>query len=251
MKRKAKSGGRLIVGTSGWSYADWRGRFYPAEVARKKWLAWYAEQFAVTEINGSFYRTPSVEAVRCWKEQTPPGFAFAWKASKFITHWKRLGPSSRSSLDLLESRLSILGNKCGPVLFQLPARFTADLARLEDFIGMLPRRRRCAFEFRHCSWYEEPYLDLLARKKIALCISDHHDAPSPWVATARHVYVRGHGPTGRYKGSYPGRTLAKWAEHIGGWRGEGRDVYVFFDNDQKSAAPRDATRLRAILQDGN
>jgi uncharacterized protein YecE (DUF72 family) len=236
-------GGRVFVGTSGWSYKDWRGRFYPQKLATTKWLGWYVEKFETTELNGPFYRTPSVEAVQRWREQSPPGFVFAWKASRFITHWKRLRPSVRSSLELLETRLSILGSHCGPVLFQLPANFAIDETRLRGFVDMLNRRRRYAFEFRHESWYCETVYRLLRRNRMALCISDHHDAPSPWQVTAPFVYIRAHGPGGRYKGHYPDTTLADWARHIDLWRRRGRDTYVYFDNDQKSAAPRDAFRL--------
>jgi uncharacterized protein YecE (DUF72 family) len=231
------------VGTSGWSYDDWRSRFYPIDVPRKDWLRWYGGVFCTAEVNGSFYRTPSLEAVRGWREQTPKGFLFSWKASKFITHWKRILPTARNSLDLMETRLEALGPKCGPVLFQLPPRFTADLPRLTDFLGMLRKRRHYAFEFRDKSWYSDKVFDLLCKKRIALCLSDHHDAPAPWIATARHVYVRGHGPTGRYKGSYSEATLDRWAQHIAGWQEERRPIYVYFDNDQKSAAPKDARRL--------
>jgi uncharacterized protein YecE (DUF72 family) len=216
-------------------------------VTRKNWLRWYAGNFSAAEINGSFYRTPSLEAVRAWREQTPEGFIFAWKASKFITHWKRLLPTAQNSLDLLETRLAALGPKCGPVLFQLPARFKADTSRLKDFLGMLRKRRRYAFEYRDKSWYSDEVFELLYRYNIALCLSDHHDAPSPWIATARHVYVRGHGPTGRYKGSYSDATLGKWAQQLSDWKAQGRMVHVYFDNDQKSAAPKDAKRLLARL----
>jgi uncharacterized protein YecE (DUF72 family) len=233
----------LYIGTSGWSYKDWRGRFYPSDVAQKNWLRWYAGEFHSAEINGSFYRTPSLKAVNAWHEQTPSDFLFSWKASKFITHWKRLLPTAQNSLDLMETRLERLGPKCGPVLFQLPARFKSDPARLSDFLAMLGKRRRYAFEFRDKSWYSDKIFELLRKHKVSLCLSDHHDAPSPWVATARHVYVRGHGPTGRYKGSYSAVALRRWAQHIADWRNEGRAVYVYFDNDQKSAAPKDAKRL--------
>src|SRR3954469_13390738 len=124
----------VFIGTSGWTYDGWRGPFYPSDVPKKNWLAHYGGQFPTTEVNGSFYRTPSLEAVRAWREQTPKGFLFAWKASKFITHWKRILPTARNSLDLMETRLEALGPKCGPVLFQLPPRFTADLPRLTDFL---------------------------------------------------------------------------------------------------------------------
>ena len=129
-----KKRGKAYVGTSGWTYSDWRGRFYPEQVPRRQWLEYYTSQFASAEINGSFYRTPSLEAVRAWREQTPAGFRFSWKASKFITHWKRLGPTAASSLELLETRLAVLGRKCGPVLFQLPPMLARDDALLADFM---------------------------------------------------------------------------------------------------------------------
>jgi uncharacterized protein YecE (DUF72 family) len=185
------------IGTSGWTYDGWRGEFFPDAVPKRNWLTWYGTQFCTTEINGSFYRTPSEDAVRGWRRQTPSHFQFAWKASKFITHWKRLGPTSQNSIDLMESRLRLLGPKLGPVLFQLPARFQANRERLAAFLRMLSRRRRYAFEFRHDSWYDESILTLLRDHDISLCLSDHHDAPAPWIVTASHVYVRGHGPTGR------------------------------------------------------
>jgi uncharacterized protein YecE (DUF72 family) len=185
--------------------------------------------------------------VRSWREQTPHDFVFAWKASRFITHWKQLGKNSRNSLTLMESRLKILEPKIGPILFQLPSRLTADRDKLRSFIQMLERKRRYAFEFRHPSWFERPVLELLCDHDIALCFSDHRNAPTPWEMTASFVYVRGHGPGGSYKGRYPERTMRRWAKSILQWNRRSRDVYVYFDNDQKAAAPADATRLMKIL----
>ena len=237
----------IRIGTSGWTYDDWRGRFYPREISKRQWLAWYATKFTCTELNGSFYRTPSIEAVQAWHDGTPPDFLFAWKASKFITHWKRLSDKSDNSIELMASRLAVLGRKCGPVLFQLPSQFMADRERLGQFISLLPSTYDYAFEFRHESWYEAPIIELLRQNDIALCLSDHHQAPAPWIVTARHVYVRGHGPTGKYKGRYSTTTLSAWARKIRSWREVGKTVYVFFDNDQKSAAPSDAARLSALI----
>jgi uncharacterized protein YecE (DUF72 family) len=235
------------IGTSGWTYDGWRGPFYPRDVAKKRWLDWYATRFATTEINGSFYRTPSLATVRGWRNKTPDSFLFAWKASKYITHWKRLGESSPSSLKLMSTRFRALGSKLGSVLFQLPANFEADAGRLEAFFAMLPNGHRYVFEFRHESWYSAKILGLLREHDAALCLSDHHQAPAPWKLTARHVYVRGHGPGGRYKGRYSEKTLNSWADHIQRWRRSGREVFVYFDNDQKSAAPKDAQRLLSLL----
>jgi uncharacterized protein YecE (DUF72 family) len=238
----------ILVGTSGWHYASWKGPFFPKDLKLKDQLAYYATQFRTTELNGVFYRTPTPEAVKGWRAQTPPDFVFAWKASKFITHWKRLSERCDNSLELLEDRLSLLGPKVGPILFQLPPKFEMDDERLASFLKMLNAKRRYAFEFRHPSWYTPRILRLLSDANIALCISDHAHAPSPWKRTADFVYVRGHGPGGRYKGHYSAAALASWGRKITQWRRRGYDVYVYFDNDQKSAAPLDAKRLLDILK---
>ena len=238
---------RIYIGTSGWSYQSWRGPFFPKEVKAKDHLRFYASHFNSTELNGVFYRTPTEEAVRGWREQTPADFLFTWKASKFITHWKRLTPKCKNSLELLESRLKLLGPKAGPVLFQLPPQFKANRERLASFLKMLSRCRPYAFEFRDKSWYEDDILDLLREHDVSLCLSDHRDAPSPWKVTARHVYLRGHGPGGAYKDHYPDKTLRAWARDIEKWKRQRRTVFVYFDNDQKSAAPKDALRLKEML----
>jgi uncharacterized protein YecE (DUF72 family) len=237
----------ILIGTSGWHYASWKGPFYPRTLKLKDRLAFYATQFGTAELNGVFYRTPSPEAVLAWRAQTPAGFTFAWKASKFITHWKRLSDRSENSLDLLEQRLSLLGDKAGPILFQLPPQFAVNYDRLASFIRLLRSGRRYAFEFRHPSWYVPRVLRLLSDENLALCLSDHADAPSPWTRTADFVYIRGHGPGGRYKGRYSHATLQAWGEKISRWRRRGCDVLVYFDNDQKSAAPLDARRLIDLL----
>lgn len=238
---------KVLIGTSGWHYDSWRGPFFPKGLLLKDQLQYYASQFATTELNGVFYRTPTPAAVKSWRQQTGDDFVFAWKASKFITHWKRLSENSVNSLELLEDRMSRLGDKAGPILFQLPPHFHAHADRLKDFCKLLQAKRRYSFEFRHPSWYTPEIFRLLARQNISLCISDHHDAPSPWKRTADFVYVRGHGPGGRYKGHYSPDTLFRWATRIRSWKKQRCDVYVYFDNDQKSAAPADALRLRQLL----
>jgi uncharacterized protein YecE (DUF72 family) len=238
---------RVLIGTSGWHYESWRGPFFPKGLPVKKQLEHYAHQFDTAELNGVFYRTPSLEAVKGWRDQTGNDFVFAWKASKFITHWKRLSENTANSLALIEERLGLLGGKAGPVLFQLPPNFKADAERLASFFKLLPKRRRYSFEFRHPSWYRSDILRLLSRKNIALCLSDHHDAPAPWKRTADFVYIRAHGPGGRYKGHYRPQTLSQWEVRIRSWKRQGCDVFVYFDNDQKSAAPADALELKRLL----
>jgi uncharacterized protein YecE (DUF72 family) len=239
--------GRILIGTSGWSYKSWRGPFYPAKLPARRHLEFYAERFPTAELNGVFYRTPKEDTVREWAKTTPENFVFAWKASKFITHWKRLNPTARNSLDLMETRLRLLGKKAGPVLFQLPPQMAKNRERLAAFLRMLNRKRRYAFEFRHPSWYESDILDLLRDNNIALCISDHRDAPAPWVVTADMSYIRGHGPHGDYAGRYARRRLDKWAAWIKAQRRAGATVFVYFDNDQASAAPLDAESLSSKI----
>ena len=144
---------RVLIGTSGWHYDSWRGPFYPDGLPVKMQLQYYASQFDSAELNGVFYRTPTPQAVKNWRDQTGKNFTFTWKASKFITHWKRLSANSANSLELLDDRLSYLGSKAGSVLFQLPPHFQADADRLSAFLRMLPPKRRYSFEFRHASWH--------------------------------------------------------------------------------------------------
>lgn len=239
--------GAIRIGTSGWHYSSWRGPFFPACLMAKHRLRYYSTQFDSVELNGVFYRTPTRKTLQAWASQTPKDFVFAWKASQFITHWKRLGSGSRKSLALMETRLRLLKRKAGPVLFQLPPSMKIDCGRLDAFFRLLRKRRRYAVEFRHPSWYCREVFALLRAHDVALCISDHHDAPSPWIVTARHVYVRCHGPGGRYSGHYAKRELKMIADRIRRWRRRGHDVYVYFDNDQKSAAPADAAGLRELI----
>lgn len=238
--------GKLRVGTSGWHYSDWWGPFYPRDLPKKNALTFYSSRFDAAELNAPFYRTPTPAAVRNWASSTTPDFRFSWKASRFITHWRRLLVDDHS-LELLDDRLSLLGHKLGPVLFQLHPRMKVDRERLAAFVARLPRSRRYTFEFRHESWYDATIFDLLRENDAALCISDHASAPAPREVTASWVYIRNHGPTGRYHGSYSDDMLAEWARSIAKWRRQEREVWCFFDNDVKSAAPADAERLLALV----
>lgn len=234
--------GTVRIGTSGWNYKAWRGPFYPEEAPMARWLEAYAEEFGTVEINGSFYRLPTEKTVAAWHDRTPKNFVFAWKASRFITHNKKLKDCAES-VALVYGRMAPLKEKFGPVLFQLPPQLRRNDERLDDFLKLLPRGRRAVAEFRHSGWYDDDVFDLLRRHDVALCLSDHAAAPAPPVVTASFVYLRPHGPGGRYAGRYDERWMRQTARDIVRWRGEGRDVYCFFDNDQKSAAPLDARRL--------
>lgn len=234
----------LRIGCSGWVYKDWKGPFYPPEVKDRARLEYYASRFDTAEINASFYRLPSEAMVEGWAERSPPGFLFAWKVSRFITHNKKLKDCA-GPVALVFRRMAPLGGKLGPSLIQLPPSLRRNDDRLAEFLRLLPPGRH-TIEFRHPSWYEPAVFALLAEFDASLCISDHHHAPAPWRRTASWVYVRGHGPGGRYVGRYADAELQRWAAHIRDWRLEGRDVYAYFDNDVKSAAPFDALALRRM-----
>jgi uncharacterized protein YecE (DUF72 family) len=227
---------------------SWHGPFYPSDLKIKDFLAFYVTRFDTAEINNSFYRLPSETAVKTWCDSTPEDFLFAWKVSRFITHMKRLKDVA-DSLALVFGRMAALGDRFGPALFQLPPTFRAEAEtreRLARTLDQVARQHRCAFEFRHPSWYDEATFRLLGDHNAALCISDHAAAPSPWEATADFVYVRAHGTNGRYAGSYSLDTLQDWAGRLARWQAERRSVYVYFDNDIKSAAPGDAKTLLTL-----
>ena len=239
---------QLRIGCSGWTYKDWKGPFYPQKTPDRLRLEYYASRFDTAEINASFYRLPSEAMVEGWARRAPAGFTFAWKVSRFITHNKKLKDCA-DSVDLVFGRMAPLGEKLGPALIQLPPQLRRNDERLAGFLDLLPPGRRTV-EFRHPSWYAPEVFRLLAERDVALCISDHHSAPAPWEITASWAYVRGHGPGGRYRGRYPPGELARWAGRIADWRARGLDVFAYFDNDIKSAAPFDAEALKALTACG-
>jgi uncharacterized protein YecE (DUF72 family) len=246
--------GRLFLGTSGYVYAHWRKVFYPIGLPQREWLAFYARHFTTVELNNSFYRLPSKAAFRSWRAQVPEHFRFAVKASRFLTHLKRL-KAPAAPLDRLLRRVRPLGPTLGPVLFQLPQQFHANLPRLGRFLLALRRQRhvdglRATLEVRHASWLVPETFDLLTKANVALCFHDARSQPVTGPVTADFVYVRRHGTSGRYHGSYPEAMLQADAELIRRWLGVGVDVYVYFNNDGGGAAVRNALRLREILEGG-
>lgn len=240
----------LHVGTSGWSYPEWRGGFYPERIRSGDFLTHYAERFDTTEINGTFYRLPRPASVQRWREAVPAGFLFAVKAHRFITHMKRLQDPAEglgNFLPLIEP----LGAHLGPILFQLPTRWPRDKARLAALLAALPDRHRYSIEFRHDSWFEPPVLALLERYGVAFCQSDIA-GPPPEFVTAGFVFLRLHGPDPKkpYYGSYGEQRLAEWAARIANWRARGIEVFCYFDNTASGDAPRDALRLLEVIRRG-
>jgi uncharacterized protein YecE (DUF72 family) len=243
--------GRLLIGTSGYAYPHWRRRFYPADLPAREWLPFYARRFPSVELNNPFYRLPGKRAFRAWRAAVPADFVFAVKASRYLTHLKRLRAPT-PPLDRLLRRLRPLGPTLGPVLFQLPPQFHADVPRLRRFLDVLGRQQhlpglRAALEVRHASWLDPEVLDLLCKARVALCLHDSRPQTVSGPVTADFVYLRRHGTSAGYRGSYSRTSLAADARRIRRWRRDGLDVYVYFNNDGGGAAVRDAWRLATLL----
>lgn len=211
---------RIKIGTSGWHYPHWIGPFYPEGMASKDFLPHYAETFAAVEINNTFYRLPQKDALRKWRDGTPKTFVFACKASRYITHMKKLKDPGVSTSRFFKA-IHALEPKLGPILFQLPPRWHINLDRLDAFLSALPSQYRFAFEFRDATWHTADVYELLQKYNVAFCIFDLNGRTSPLELTADFAYVRLHGPDGPYKGQYNDRALAAWAERFLGFRGQG------------------------------
>ncbi|MCS7207788.1 MAG: DUF72 domain-containing protein [Dehalococcoidia bacterium] len=236
----------LWIGTSGWHYPHWRGLFYPSDLSPSRWLAYYAQHFPTVELNAPFYRLPSERAVRSWAEGVPSGFRFAVKASRWITHIKRLAGGAELALFL--ERVRFLGKALGPILYQLPPTMRRDTQRLEGFLTRLPRDMCHAIEFRHPSWFCPEVYALLRRHGVALCLVDMVGFSSPREATGDFLYVRFHGTGGLYWGSYTEETLRGWAWDLQALSAGLRPIWAYFNNDAEAAAVHDALRLRALLE---
>ena len=235
------------VGCSGWNYADWRERVYPKGVPPRRWLAHYAGLFETVEVNSTFYRLASPKAVATWVAETPDGFVFALKASRYLTHMKRLTDMESGVARFFERIEPLLGTpKLGPIVWQLPESFHRDDDRLAAALDKLPAGRHC-FEFRHPSWFEQPVYDLLSRHSVALVIGDHPERPfQAYELTAGWTLVRFHyGARGR-RGNYSESELEQWAERIERWR-ERVEVFAYFNNDWEGFAVRNGRWLRARL----
>ena len=242
--------GRIWVGTSGYVYRHWRkGVFYPPGLKVPDELAYYASHFPTVELNNPFYRLPTGEMFARWRAVTPDGFEFAVKASRYITHIKRLRDSA-DGLELLMSRARELGPKLGPVLFQLPPNQQLDLARLQAFLPLLPPEQRWVLEFRHPSWHTREVYRALGQHDVALCIPVGGGLHPDRVTTAAFSYIRMH------RGQEPGggftpEELQSWAGQVRALSSVGKDVYIYFNNDWEGYAIRDAKTLQQLLSRSN
>jgi uncharacterized protein YecE (DUF72 family) len=229
---------RVLPGTSGFSYKEWKGSFYPEDLPDSEMLRFYSSRLPAVEINNTFYRMPRASLLESWAEQVPDGFSFALKASQQITHRKRLKDAGESVTYFLQVATT-LGDRLGPVLFQLPPNLKKDLPRLKDFLAGLPRSPRTAFEFRHPSWFDDEVFGALSAAGAALCWAEDEELATPNESTADWGYLR------LRRQDYGEAQVQAWADRIRGrtWS----DAYVFFKHEDEGTGPRLAGRLREIL----
>jgi uncharacterized protein YecE (DUF72 family) len=234
----------IFVGTSGWQYDDWRGTFYPKSLPKARWLEHYARRFASVEVNNTFYRLPGEGAFERWRDASPPGFRWAVKASRYITHIRRLRECA-DPVRLLWERASVLGPALGPILFQLPPGFRADPVLLSDFLAVLPPGLPAAFEFRDDSWRADAVLAQLNAAGAAWVLSDRPGEHPPEIITGGWAYARFHQGAAAHP-AYGRRRLQGWADRIATWTAT--DMFGYFNNDQLAAAPSDAAILVELLR---
>jgi uncharacterized protein YecE (DUF72 family) len=235
---------RWRIGTSGWNYKDWKGLFYPTSVPATRWLEYYAQHFDTIEVNATFYRLPKQETFDKWYNSTPQGFLWAVKASRFITHIKRL-KDCEEPLERLYNAVKYLKEKMGPVLFQLPPSLSFEQDLLKQFLTNLDSTHRHVMEVRHPSWLHEDAFEILKSHNIAACISDTGGRyPYTEAITADFTYIRLHGPKKLYASKYSNHQLREWAKKI---RESNMDAYIYFDNDFQGYAIENAKGLKKIL----
>ena len=237
----------IRIGTSGYHYKDWVGRYYPSDIKPAGMLEHYARDFDNVELNNTFYQLPTESTFDAWKKSTPPGFLFSVKGSRFITHMIKLKDAERGLTNFMP-RAERLGRKLGPILWQLPPGWKVNVERLEEFLSLLPRKHRYTFELRNETWMNAEVYDVLRRHNAAFCIYELAGYQSPLEITADWTYIRLHGPTHfKYQGSYSDAQLAEWAERIRGWSRKMKAIYVYFDNDDSAYAVYNAMTLRKML----
>ena len=241
-----ESAGGVHIGTSGWHYKHWKGQFYPADLPTTKWLQHYVDHFDTVEINNSFYRLPAASALELWCRQTPAHFCFAVKASRYITHNRKLN-DPQNAVDKFLAVIEKLERRLGPILFQLPPSWKVNVERLDEFLSGIPRGHRYVFEFRNETWNVPQVYEVLRRHNAAFCIYELAGFLSPVEVTADFTYVRLHGPGNKYQGDYSKQTLRDWADRIAAWRRELKHIFVYFDNDQAAFAAKNALELKQMV----
>jgi uncharacterized protein YecE (DUF72 family) len=234
------------IGCSGWVYKHWRGLFYPEGLPQRLWFERYAEEFDTVEINNSFYRLPPASTFDKWRKQAPPGFCYAVKANRFLTQAKKL-KDCEEPLQRMMAAARHLGDRLGPMLYQLPPKMGLNLDRLESFLKILPKDVTSVFEFRNTGWYVPETYDLLERYGASFCVHDMPGSASERVATGAIAYVRFHGGEGKYWGRYSDEGLLWWADWIVEQARSGRSAWCYFNNDIGGHAIEDARTLKSMI----
>ncbi len=237
----------IRIGCSGWTYKHWRERFYPPKLPAKRWFEFYAETFDTVEINNSFYRLPPPETFRKWRDQAPQGFRYAVKANRFITQAKKLKDCAEP-LERMLAPTRELGPTLGPILYQLPPSLRINLARLADFLSLLPKDLTHVFEFREPSWLTDETFALLERHGASFCVHDMPGSATPRVATGKAAYLRFHGNGGKYWGRYSDAQLLGWSDWLTEQAKAGRAAWAYFNNDIDAHAIHDAQTLKAMVR---
>ena len=238
---------RYIVGTSGWHYDDWKGRFYPEKLPKSRWLEFFAAHFSTVELNNTFYRLPSEKAFKNWHDTPPADFIFAVKMSRFVTHIKRLSNTGEAIRNFM-SRAALLKDKLGPVLYQLPPGLHRNDARLKAFLGDLPQEYKHVLEFRHESWLADEVYDILRKYHAGMCVFDMPGLSCPLLATTDFAYVRFHGKDSLYSSCYSDKEMRDWAEKIKKLAENLDTVYIYFNNDVQGFALKNAEMLKQFLE---
>ena len=238
--------GTIRIGCSGWQYRHWREIFYPPKTPQRLWFVHYSGTFGTVELNTSFYHLPKPETFAKWRDQAPPGFRYAVKAPRYITHMKKLKDCAEPVEEFL-TRARNLCHALGPILYQLPPRWECDTERLQAFIALLPADLDHVFEFREKSWVTEQVLALLDVRGISFCAHDMRGLATPRWASGPVAYVRFHGGTGKYRGRYSDEILLGWTDWIVEQAKSRRDVWCYFNNDIGGDAIQDALTLRAMV----
>ena len=238
---------QIHVGCSGWVYKHWRGLLYPEGLPQKRWFERYAEEFDTVEINASFYRLPLATTFEGWREKAPEGFHYAVKVNRFITHMKKLIDCEEETNRFIELARP-LGEKLGPLLYQLPPSLHKNLERLDAFLARLPNDLEHVVEFRHRSWYDEEVLALLDRHGVGFVAHDMRGLVTPRWASGRTAYVRFHGSGGRYSGRYSDEVLLGWTDWCLKQVRSGKSCWCYFNNDMHGHAIEDARTLKSMVR---
>jgi len=239
--------GKIFIGTSGWTYDHWQGIFYPDDLVKTKWLDYYCQHFDTVELNASFYYLPKPQTFVSWRKKTPDNFLFSVKASRYITHIKKLRNIKEPWKRFITSAKE-LKEKLGPILFQLPPSLKVNPKVLEDFLKILPKKRYCyTIEPRNQTWFCEKVYKTLKKYNIALCIASTPNYPTTEIVTANFVYLRLHGSKDLYASKYTEKELKNWARKIKKWQSQNLDIYVYFDNDAYGYAVENAKRLKELI----